>query len=183
MKATGIVRRIDELGRLVIPKEIRRSLRIRESDPIEIYTDRDGEIILRKYARMRELGDYAAALVQALNGTFGLSAAITDTETVVAAAGSKKSRLLSASLHETFITLIRKRQLIAFDEGTPSRPPLLAAGDDTIRQLCAVPITASGDPVGSVLLLTDDTRERFGAPELQTLKTVSLYLGRLLEEQ
>ena len=182
MKATGIVRRIDELGRLVIPKEIRRSLRIRESDPIEIYTDRDGEIILRKYARMRELGDYAAALVQALNGTFGLTAAITDTEAVIAAAGSLKSRLLGAALHESYLAAMRKWQLVAFDEGTPNRSPFLAAGGEAFRQLCAVPVTVSGDPAGSVLLLTDALRERFGAPELQTLKTVALYLGRLLEE-
>ena len=182
MKATGIVRRIDELGRLVIPKEIRRSLRIRESDPIEIYTDRDGEIILRKYARMRELNDFAAVMAQALNGAFGVSAAITDTETVLAASGLKKKQLLGAALNDGFIAAIHKRQSLFYDNNASARSLVLKDQTEPFLQLCMVPITASGDPVGSVMLLTDEHRDRFALPELQTLKAVALYLGKLLEE-
>ena len=99
MKATGIVRRIDELGRIVIPKEIRRVLRIREGDPVEIFTDADG-VVLKKYARIRELGDYAETYCQALTGALGFSAAVTDTETVQFASGALKKTLLKAVLSE-----------------------------------------------------------------------------------
>ena len=95
MKATGIVRRIDELGRIVIPKEIRRVLRIREGDPIEIFTDGDA-VVLKKYACIRELGDYADVYCQALTGALGFSAAVTDTEAVLFASGPMKKQLLKA---------------------------------------------------------------------------------------
>ena len=181
MKATGIVRRIDELGRLVIPKEIRRSLRIRESDPIEIYTDRDGEIILRKYARLRELADFAPTLVNALHGTFGHSAAITDTTAVIAAAGPEKKLLLSCALSERMQALQREKKVCRFD---PSASVFEPPFDRSIAlsQFLSVPILAAGDPVGSVLLLSPAASPRFAEPELQTLKTISLYLGKLLEE-
>ncbi len=182
MKATGIVRRIDELGRLVIPKEIRRSLRIRESDPIEIYTDRDGDIILRKYARMRELSDYAATLVQALNGTFGCNAAITDLETVLAAAGTRKSKVLDVALSESYINAIRKRSSVFYDDTATVRQTVFADQTEPFLQLCTMPIFSSGDPIGSVMLFTDERRDRFALSELQTLKAISLYLGKLLEE-
>ena len=87
MKATGIVRRIDELGRIVIPKEIRRTLRIQESDPMEIYMGDDGSIQLKKYSSVGGLKEVAEQYVQALNGAFGLTAAVTDKEACVAAAG------------------------------------------------------------------------------------------------
>lgn len=182
MKATGIVRRIDELGRLVIPKEIRRSLRIRESDPIEIYTDHDGEIILRKYARMRELGDYAMTLVQALNGAFGHTAAVSDTETILAAAGAQKKLLLGAALSQEYTAFLHRRQMLFYDDGASARTPILETQTTAFLQVCGIPVTASGDPVGSVILLTGEAHPRFAAPELQTLKTVALYLGKLLEE-
>ena len=95
MKATGIVRRIDELGRIVIPKEIRRTLRIQESDPMEIYMGDDGCIQLKKYSSVGGLKDVAEAYAQALNGTFGLTAAVTDRESCVAAAGRQRRWLLS----------------------------------------------------------------------------------------
>ena len=92
MKATGIVRRIDDLGRVVIPKEIRRTLRIRESDPLEIFTDRDGEIILKKYSPIGELGTMAKLYAESLSQTMGCTVCITDTDQIVAASGSGKKR-------------------------------------------------------------------------------------------
>lgn len=182
MKATGIVRRIDELGRLVIPKEIRRSLRIRESDPIEIYTDRDGTILLRKYARMRELSDEAGSIVQALNGTFGVNAAVTDMECALALSGARKSNYLEQPLTEGYRTTIRKRQSLFHDDTTPNGTMLFESQDAPFLQLAAVPVIASGDPVGSLILFADEKRERFGQAQIQTLKAFSLYLGKLLED-
>ena len=94
MKATGIVRRIDELGRVVIPKEIRRTLRIREGDPLEIFTDRDGEVLFKKYSPMGEMGAVAAELAEALARTAGMSCAIWDRDAVIAAAGGGKKDML-----------------------------------------------------------------------------------------
>ena len=93
MKATGIVRRIDDLGRVVIPKEIRRTLRIREGDPLEIFTDREGEIILKKYSPIGELGTLAKLYAESLSQTLGCTVCITDTDQVVAASGSGKKEL------------------------------------------------------------------------------------------
>lgn len=175
MKATGIVRRIDELGRIVIPKEIRRVLKIREGDPIEIFTDADG-VVLKKYARIRELGDYAEVYCQALTGALGFSAAVTDTETVLFASGTLKKQLLKASLSEPFIERMRARQTIL----APERFALLANEASPYR-LAAVPVTAAGDVLGSVLLITDDARLRLSETELSILKTAALYLGKQLE--
>ena len=87
MRATGIVRRIDDLGRVVIPKEIRRTLRIREGDPLEIYTDRDGEVILKKYSPIGEMSSFAKDYTESLFRSLGHIAVIVDRDQVVAASG------------------------------------------------------------------------------------------------
>jgi AbrB family transcriptional regulator (stage V sporulation protein T) len=175
MKATGIVRRIDELGRIVIPKEIRRVLRIREGDPIEIFTDADG-IVLKKYARIRELGDYADVYCQALNGALGFSAAVTDTETVLFAFGPLRKKLLKAALSDTYTERMRERQTILAPEG------FVALKDEPLPlRLAAAPIASMGDVHGSVLLATDDDRLPLTDTELSILKTAALYLGKQIE--
>jgi AbrB family transcriptional regulator (stage V sporulation protein T) len=174
MKATGIVRRIDELGRIVIPKEIRRVLRIREGDPIEIYTDEDG-IVLKKYARIRELGDYAETYCRALNGALGFSAAVTDTEAVQFSAGPLKKALSRGALSEAYMDRMRQKQTVLAPEGYA----LLT--DTPSMRLAAVPIVCNGDVLGSVLIVTDDTRLNLTDTELSILKTAALYLGKQLE--
>lgn len=101
MKATGIVRRIDDLGRVVIPKEIRRTLRIREGDPLEIFTDREGEIILQKYSPIGELGEFAKHYAEALSQTSGHIACITDRDQIIAIAGGRKD-LMSKPILKTW---------------------------------------------------------------------------------
>jgi len=174
MKATGIVRRIDELGRIVIPKEIRKVLRIREGDPIEIFTDSDG-IVLKKYARIRELGDYAETYCQALTGALGFSAAVTDTETVQFASGALKKTLLKAALSDAYVDRMRQRQTVLSPEGYGFISDLPAL------RLAAVPIVSCGDVLGSVLIATDDARLNLSETELSILKTAALYLGKQLE--
>ena len=100
MKATGIVRRIDELGRVVIPKEIRRTLRIREGDPLEIFTDREGEVILKKYSPIGELGEFAGQYAEALAKTVGIPACISDKDTVIAVSGVSKKELMNKKISE-----------------------------------------------------------------------------------
>ena len=90
MKATGIVRRIDDLGRVVIPKEIRRTMRIREGDPLEIYTSKDGEVIFKKYSLLGGVEEFAAQLCETLSKSTGATVAVTDRDSVIAAAGSTR---------------------------------------------------------------------------------------------
>ena len=176
MKATGIVRRIDELGRIVIPKEIRRVLRIREGDPVEIFTD-DDAVVLKKYARIRELGDYAETYCQALNGALGFSAAVTDTETVLFAAGPMKKQLLKLPLSDAFVSRMREKQTTLTTEGF-----VLSDREAPVEKLAAVPIVSGGDVLGSVLLLSSDDRLRLSETELSILKTAALYLGKQIED-
>lgn len=175
MKATGIVRRIDDLGRIVIPKEIRRVLRIREGDPIEIYTDDDG-VKLKKYARIKEIGDYAETYCQALCGALGFSAAVTDTETVLFASGPLKKRLLGQPLSRAFAERIRSQQMLSVSDGF-----ILSEQIEPVIKLCAAPILSMGDLIGSVLITTDDTRLTLSETEMHIVKTAALYLGKQLE--
>ena len=175
MKATGIVRRIDELGRIVIPKEIRRVLHIREGDPIEIYTN-DDSVVLKKYARVRELGDYAETYCQALCGALGFSACVTDTETILYAAGPLKKRLSMLRLSSAYTEKMRQKQALTEHGGY-----LLSEQTEPIRTVAAVPIIVEGDVAGSVLLASDDPRLSIREAELGILKTASLYLAKQLE--
>ena len=95
MKATGVVRRIDDLGRVVIPKEIRKTLRIKEGDPLEIFTDREGQIILKKYSPIGELTEFATEYAETLSKTTGHIACITDKDNVIAVSGISKKEFLS----------------------------------------------------------------------------------------
>ncbi|HHU74216.1 MAG TPA: AbrB/MazE/SpoVT family DNA-binding domain-containing protein, partial [Clostridiales bacterium] len=110
MKATGIVRRIDDLGRVVVPKEIRRTLRIREGDPLEIFTDREGEIILKKYSPIGELGQFAKQYADALAQSTGHIIAITDKDQFIAVAGSTKKELLSKGISHDLEEVINERE-------------------------------------------------------------------------
>ena len=98
MKATGVVRRIDDLGRVVIPKEIRKTLRIKEGDPLEIFTDKEGEIILKKYSPIGELSEFATEYAETLAKTTGHIACITDKDTVIAVSGGSKKEYLEQDI-------------------------------------------------------------------------------------
>ena len=100
MKATGIVRRIDDLGRVVIPKEIRRTMRIREGDPLEIYTTKDGEVIFKKYSLLGGLEDFAAQFCDTLSHSTEFTAAVTDRDAIIAVAGVGKRELLGKTISE-----------------------------------------------------------------------------------
>ena len=117
MKATGIVRRIDDLGRVVIPKEIRRTMRIREGDPLEIYTDKDGGVIFKKYSLMGGLGDFAGQMCEALNKTTGRTAVITDRDTCLAAAGSSRRELSDKRISAALEQILDERGMYQHSEG------------------------------------------------------------------
>ena len=119
MKATGIVRRIDDLGRVVIPKEIRRTMRIREGDPLEIFTDRDGEVIFKKYSPIGELTSFASQYVDTLNKICSMSVVVTDRDTIIACAGVSKKEYSDKKLTDDFETLMETRSMYIYKNGAP----------------------------------------------------------------
>ena len=159
MKATGIVRRIDDLGRVVIPQEIRRTLRIREGDPLEIYTEKDGEVIFKKYSPMGDLGDFAGQICESIGKNTGYIAAVCDRDAIIAVHGVQKRELLDKRCSQELEQLMELRRSYRYQDGDlPVRP---TDGAERYRVGAAAPIVAEGDLMGCVLLLTED-----GAPAL-----------------
>lgn len=152
MKATGIVRRIDDLGRVVIPKEIRRTMRIREGDPLEIYTDRDGEVIFKKYSPMGELGTFADELVDALSRTSGLSCVICDRDSVIAAAGGAKKDVYEKTVSNAIDSVMKNRKAYEY---TGENENIHVSEQDNYTVVVATPIISDGDVTGCVAFLSD----------------------------
>jgi AbrB family transcriptional regulator (stage V sporulation protein T) len=180
MKATGIVRRIDDLGRVVIPKEIRRTMRIREGDPLEIFTDRDGEVIFKKYSPIGELTAFAAQYAETLHKTCDLSVVICDRDSVVASAGVSKKEYGDKSLSEELEAIAEARGLYAYRAGENKILPLRDGGSHYVT--CAMPIISEGDVVGCVAALAPKDVESYPeAVETKLVQTAAGFLGRQLE--
>ncbi len=179
MKATGIVRRIDDLGRIVIPKEIRRVLRIREGDPLEIFTEKDGEVIFKKYSPMGELGSFAAQICDSLHKTTGAAAAICDRDTVIAVSGGYRKELLEKRISPGLEQLMENRGVYRSEEQTPVQ---IVEGADGPRVSVAAPIVAAGDVMGCVLFVAGEDGARAGETELKLSQMVAGFLGRQMEE-
>lgn len=182
MKATGIVRRIDDLGRIVIPKEIRRTMRIREGDPMEIFTSREGEILLKKYSPVGELGEFAAELAESISQTIGELVCVTDRDYIIAAAGAGKKEYEGKPLDAEFQSAIDKRcnQVVASDNGGIIS---VFQGDtkSCTRQAMAT-ILSHGDCIGAVVILSKDKARNQDEVLLQLAKTVAGFLGRHMEQ-
>ena len=182
MKATGIVRRIDELGRIVIPKEIRRTLRIREGDPLEIFTDREGEVILKKYSPIGELGDFAKEYAEALHQSSGHIAAICDKDTVIAVSGGGRKELMDKPIHNDLESLMQERGRVLMNAGDVRMIDVTA--DDGMTPYYSqviVPILAAGDAIGAVLLLSRDPQSHMGDTERKVCETAAYFMGKQME--
>ena len=138
MKATGIVRRIDDLGRIVVPKEIRRTLRIREGDALEIFTDREGEIILKKYSPLGEMGNFADQYAESLAQTLGYLVCITDTDQVIAAAGPGKKEFQEQLITRQLAEVIARREqfLASSMDRKECRTEMAGGKSDHLRRRC-----------------------------------------------
>ena len=148
MKATGIVRRIDDLGRVVIPKEIRRTLRIREGDPLEIFTDRDGEVILKKYSPISELGQFAKEYAETLYETLGTPALISDRDEMIAVSGLSKKDYLNRQLSPDLEEIITGRKIVT--EKLEKAIEWVPGQVEQVKSYCIAPIIAAGDTIGAV---------------------------------
>ncbi len=184
MKATGIVRRIDDLGRVVIPKEIRRTMRIREGDPLEIYTDRDGEVIFKKYSPIGELNAFAAQYADTLHKTCELDVIICDRDAVIAAAGVPRRDYADKQLSEELEKIIEGRSMYIWHDGEEKLSPVQNEGVHYIS--CAMPIISEGDILGCVVSLVNrgsSKRSNLAGNgiEAKLVETAAGFLGRQLE--
>ena len=179
MKATGIVRRVDDLGRIVIPKEIRRTFRIKEGDPLEIYTEKDGGVIFRKYSPMGDLQDFAAQMCDSIGESTGKTAAIADRDSIIAVHGGPKRELLDRANSDQLQNLMKQRTLYLYKKGTGRIPA--AEGNDKYCLGAVVPILTQGDLMGCVMLL-DAEGENLDEKDQNLLKTAASFLGKQLEQ-
>ena len=162
MKATGIVRRIDDLGRVVIPKEIRKTLRIKEGTPLEIFTDREGQIILKKYSPIGELNTFAAEYAEALVQTTGLTACITDRDQVVAACGSGSRELEGKEISSDLDAVIAGRKGRMVSQDSRENISVISDAMDSFCQKMIQPILCASDAIGAVILLTKSRKNSTG---------------------
>lgn len=162
MKATGIVRRIDDLGRVVVPKEIRRVLRIREGDPLEIYTGNSGEVILKKYSPINELSQFAREYVETINKVLGGTIIVSDTDTVIAASGSDKKSYTDKRIDAELDNIIQSKNRYLNDSKI------------------VVPIVSQGDPIGSITILPKEGKT-LGEAELKVAEVGASFLARQME--
>ena len=177
MKATGIVRRIDELGRIVVPKEIRRVLRIREGDPLEIFTDKDGEIVLKKYSPIGELSAFAQEYVDAIAS----SVCVCDRDQIIAVAGISKKDLLGKSLHRELEDAINDREAILARKGEKKFIKILGHGDNEYDGEIVQTIICEGDAIGAVILLSREGSKQIGESEVKAAAIAANFLGKQME--
>ena len=178
MKATGIVRRIDDLGRVVIPKEIRRTMRIREGDPLEIFTDREGEVIFKKYSPVGELNSFAGQYAETLYKTGEIAVVICDRDEIIACAGVPKKDFMEKTLSSEVEKLIEARTLYAHKAGEPYYGVVDSVNEWQIS--CLMPILAEGDVIGCVASLTD-TENTATETEIKLIQTAAGFLSKQLE--
>ncbi len=184
MRATGIVRRIDELGRVVIPKEIRRTLRIREGDPLEIFTDHDGEVVLKKYSPIGEIASIAKDYTESMHRTLGHVAVISDRDAIVSASGSPKKEYVEKAISTDVERIMEDRQLVMLNSAAGDRMIPVTA-DDTPESYTAqvvAPIIADGEIVGSLMLLNRESGGQFCDADRKVAETTASIIGKQMEQ-
>lgn len=180
MKATGIVRRIDDLGRVVIPKEIRKTLRIRESDPLEIFTDREGEIILKKYSPIGELGSFAKEYAESLAQTTGHSICITDKDQIIATAGGLKRDYVGKPISGPLENLIGERENVLNNMSDREYVEILEPNEEKRPQVIS-PILCEGDAIGAVVLMGKNDKVQMGETEQVVARCAANFMGKQME--
>lgn len=180
MKATGIVRRIDDLGRVVIPKEIRRTLRIRDGAPLEIFTNKDGEVIFKKYSPIGEFASFASQYVETLNRTCGMSVVVTDRDTVIVSSGVSKKEYNEKKISESFETVMEDRNLYSYSNGS-ERIFVCDGASGYVKY--AMPIVSEGDVIGAIAMITSDesTNVDLDSAECKLIQTAASFLGKQFE--
>jgi len=190
VKATGIVRRIDDLGRVVIPKEIRRTLRIREGDPLEIYVDREGEVILKKYSPVGELGDFAKEYADSLYEAISQIILIADRDNVVAVAGASKKEFLNKPLGSIVEKVMEDRKAVLINNPSEYKhgkacPIETDDEDDDACKFTAeviAPIIVEGDAIGAVIICSKQPGVQMGDMEVKLAETAAGFLAKQMSQ-
>ena len=179
MKATGIVRRIDDLGRVVIPKEIRRTLRIREGEPMEIFTGEEGEIFLKKHSPIRELSKHAKELAESMSQATGHLVCIADQDYIVAASGLGQKEYLGEDISKKLEEFIEERDLKIFEASKREGMDLIASDKQTQESMIIQPIISAGDAIGAVILI--GTKTAVNESEVKVAQVAAGFLGKQME--
>ncbi|SHK07724.1 transcriptional regulator, AbrB family [Anaerobranca californiensis DSM 14826] len=180
VKATGIVRRIDDLGRVVIPKEIRRTLKIREGDPLEIFVDRDGEVILKKYSPIGELGDFAKEYAESLYDSLGHICAISDRDNIIAVSGGSKKEYLNKPIGPAIERAMEERRTIKGDQDKDLT--ILADEENKYTAKVIAPIIANGDPIGAVIVCSKEPGISFSEVEQKMAEAAASFLAKQMSQ-
>ncbi len=183
MKATGVVRRIDDLGRVVIPKEIRKTLRIKEGDPLEIFTDREGQVILKKYSPIGELSEFATGYAETLAKTTGHIACITDKDTIIAVSGGSKKEFLEQDVSTELERLMEDKEVYTSKENSDMAMPITKneKSDKKHNSQIVYPIISNGDTIGTVILMSKDTNTKMNEVEKKVAQSAATFLASQME--
>jgi len=177
MKATGIVRRIDELGRVVIPKEIRKTLRIREGDPLEIYTDTD-ELLLKKYSPVASFEGESDNFASAMAEISERPCIVTDTDKVVSVSSQKLKDLVGAQLHADFYKTIKERKSLLLVKDTGDLLPVARGAEFDFESEVIVPILSDGELIGSVVLLEKNKEKPLNGTDVKFASLGASFFAR-----
>ncbi len=180
MKATGIVRRIDDLGRVVIPKEIRRTMRIREGDPLEIFTSNDGDVIFKKYSPIGELATLATQYAEVMGKGSSLPVIICDRDACVAVSGLSKREILERRISPVLEDLMDQRKSYMLSPGENNR--LFPLEGVERPAAVAIPILSSGDVVGAVCMMAAESGAMPTETDVKLAQVAAAFLGRQMEE-
>lgn len=172
----------DDLGRVVVPKEIRKTLRIREGDPLEIFTDREGEIILKKYSPMGEMSAFAKQYANSLAGVLGCTVCISDQDQIVAVAGVGKKELQDRHVSKQLENLMETRSQQMASAGERQYIKLTKDGEEDYANQVIVPIISDSDVIGSVALLDKNDKKKFGETEQKLADCAANFLGSQMEQ-
>ena len=180
MKATGVIRRLDDLGRIVIPKEIRRTFRIREGDPMEIFTNANGEVILKKYSPISDLGDFAMQYAEAMAQNTGHIVCIMDKDQIIAVAGENKKELQNQPISQGLEDVIEERTLLVVDRKEGEELGISMQDGDYTKEVIA-PIVCQGDAIGAVVILAKNEKQENVEIEKKLASTAASFLGKQME--
>ena len=183
MKATGVVRRIDDLGRVVIPKEIRKTLRIKEGEPLEIFTDREGQVILKKYSPIGELSEFATGYAETLSKTTGHIACITDKDTIIAVSGGSKKEFLEQDVSEELEKLMEDKEIYTSKDNSNRAMPITRndKNDKKNNAQIVYPIISNGDTIGTVILISKDANTKMNEVEKKVAQSAATFLASQME--
>jgi len=183
MKATGIVRRIDELGRIVVPKDLRRILRLREKDPIEIFTGREGGVVFKKYSPIKELTSFASEYCESLQQTIGNIVLICDRDTIISVRGITNKKYLDKRISADLEKVIEDRKSLALGEGMKKTIALFEDEELDCKYSAQIiaPILADGDVIGAVIITSEEQDRKFGQIELKSAKIAASFVGKQID--